>query len=106
MTQANYFGGRYVGCDTSTGLGLPDWEKLFAAYNVPVAHVGPGFTRDKRFVELLNTGGLRCLSGGDRPGTGHFFPKITSRVTASGSMGSIRSSICPRHLRAAICSSR
>ena len=25
MTQKNYFGGKYVGCDKSTGLGLPNW---------------------------------------------------------------------------------
>ncbi len=87
MTQANYFGGRYVGCDTSTGLGLPDWEKLFAAYNVPVAHVGPGFTTDKRFVELFNAKGCAAfLVAIDQEQT--FFPKITSRVTASGSMES------------------
>ena len=87
MTQANYFAGRYVGCDTSTGLGLPDWEKLFAAYNVPVAHVGPGFTTDKRFAELFNTRGCAAfLVAIDQEQT--FFPKITSRVTASGSMES------------------
>ena len=26
MTQKNYFGGRYIGCDTSTGLGIPKWD--------------------------------------------------------------------------------
>ena len=25
-TQRNYFGGAYLGCDTSTGLGFPDWR--------------------------------------------------------------------------------
>ncbi len=35
MTQLNYFAGRYVGCDTQTGLGIPKWEHLFAAYDIP-----------------------------------------------------------------------
>ncbi len=46
MTQKNYFGGRYVGCDTDTGLGIPNWELLFAAYSIPVMRLGPGFERD------------------------------------------------------------
>ena len=25
MTQRNYFDGGYLGCDTKTGLGFPDW---------------------------------------------------------------------------------
>jgi acetolactate synthase-1/2/3 large subunit len=36
MTQRNYFSGHYVGCDFETGLGIPRWENLFAAYGIPV----------------------------------------------------------------------
>ena len=43
MTQKNYFGGRYVGCDTSTGLGIPVWSKLFEAYGIPMQELRPGF---------------------------------------------------------------
>ncbi|MGA0078988.1 MAG: thiamine pyrophosphate-binding protein, partial [Candidatus Nanopelagicales bacterium] len=28
MTQKNYFEGAYLGCDTESGLGVPDWEIL------------------------------------------------------------------------------
>ena len=95
MTQRNYFEGRYVGCDTETGLGLPDWEKLFAAYGVPVVHCGPRFAKDQGFLTLFN--GKNCaafLMAIDPEQT--YFPKITSRVTATGAWNPIRCSIC-RH---------
>lgn len=87
MTQKNYFGGRYVGCDTATGLGIPRWDRLFAAYDIPLAELRPGFAENATFLEAL-----------DRPGPAAFlvkidpeqtyFPKISSRVTASGGMES------------------
>jgi acetolactate synthase-1/2/3 large subunit len=86
-TQRNYFGGEYVGCDTSTGLGFPDWIKLFAAFDIPAIELGEGWTDDPRFRELWES---------ERPAgfvvpvdpEQSYFPKIASRVTASGSMES------------------
>ena len=39
MTQRNYFGGAWVGCDAQTGLGLPSWEDLARAYRIPFARL-------------------------------------------------------------------
>jgi acetolactate synthase-1/2/3 large subunit len=41
--QVNYFQGRYVGCDRSTGLGLPDWSRLFNVWDVPSMRLAEGF---------------------------------------------------------------
>ena len=86
-TQRNYFGGQYLGCDTQTGLGFPNWLKLFDAFDIPGMELREGWADDARFRELF-----------DGPGTAAFvlpvdpeqayFPKIASRVTASGSMES------------------
>jgi acetolactate synthase-1/2/3 large subunit len=87
MTQKNYFGGSYVGCDTSTGLGIPRWEPLFAAYDIPVQRVKPGFQNDPQFLEAFQaTGPAAFLVHIDPEQT--YFPKISSRVTAAGSMES------------------
>ena len=87
MTQKNYFGGKYVGCDVETGLGLPDWEKLFAAYSIPVLRIGPGFESDPLFLESFrSTTPAAFLVHIDPEQT--YFPKISSRVTESGSMES------------------
>ncbi len=87
MTQINYFGGRYVGCDTSTGLGIPKWEHLFAAYDIPVMRVGIGYENDPEFLKRMDAPGPAAFLVHIDPKQ-TYFPKITSRVTESGSMES------------------
>ncbi len=87
MTQINYFGGRYVGCDTSTGLGIPKWEHLFAAYDIPVMRVGIGYEKDPEFLARMEAEGPAAFLVHIDPKQ-TYFPKITSRVTESGGMES------------------
>jgi len=87
MTQKNYFGGRYVGCDIATGLGIPKWELLFPAYSIPVMRLGPGFESDPAFLRAFNQPGAHAFLVHIDPNQ-TYFPKISSRVTASGSMES------------------
>ena len=87
MTQRNYFGGSYVGCDTQTGLGIPKWEQLFPAYSVPVMRIGPGFENDPAFLKAFNEPGACAFLVHIDP-VQTYFPKITSHVTSSGSMQS------------------
>lgn len=87
MTQKNYFGGSYIGCDTSTGLGIPRWEPLFAAYDIPVRRLQPGFQDDPQFIEAFHAPGPAAFLVHIDPEQ-TYFPKISSRVTASGSMES------------------
>lgn len=87
MTQANYFNGRYVGCDTSTGLGIPKWEHLFAAWQIPSMRVGLGYESDPEFQRLFNAPGPAAFLVHIDPKQ-TYFPKISSRVTESGSMES------------------
>lgn len=85
MTQRNYFGGRYVGCDTKTGLGIPKWPLLFAAYDIPLQELRPGFETDPTFLKAMeSTGPTAFLVKIDPEQT--YFPKISSQVTATGSM--------------------
>jgi acetolactate synthase-1/2/3 large subunit len=87
MSQVNYFGGHYVGCDRKTGLGIPNWERLFWAYDIPVMHLQPGFEASATFREAFAATGPRAfLVPVDPKQT--YSPKITSRVTATGSMES------------------
>jgi acetolactate synthase-1/2/3 large subunit len=85
MTQSNYFGGRYIGCDTSSGLGMPKWPQLFAAYDVPLMELGPGFEASREFLDAMEKPGpYAFLVKIDPKQT--YFPKITSRVTETGGM--------------------
>jgi acetolactate synthase-1/2/3 large subunit len=85
MTQRNYFKGAWIGCDVATGLGLPDWSRLFAAYDVPSLRIGPGFQAEAVFLELFRARGPAAFLVRIDPEQ-TYFPKISSRVTAAGSM--------------------
>jgi len=87
MTQKNYFGGAYLGCDTQTGLGFPDWHKLFSAYGIPCLTVDGNWASDGAVAELLNNDGPAAFIVPIDP-LQTYWPKITSRITASGSMES------------------
>jgi len=87
MTQRNYFGGDYVGCDTETGLGFPDWEKLANAYGMSYSRISienlKTFDRDQEWIQ---PGPVLYLIDTDPEQT--YFPKIASRVAADGGMES------------------
>jgi acetolactate synthase-1/2/3 large subunit len=87
MTQRNYFGGSYIGCDRDTGLGLPDWEKLFAAWSVPVMRIDPGYEKLAEFRNLFANAGTAAFIVSIDPAQ-TYFPKIASRITESGAMES------------------
>lgn len=87
MTQRSYFNGKYLGCDRESGLGLPDWTRLFAAWDIPVMDLPLDFESDERFLSRLeDTGPQAFIVPIDPEQT--YFPKITSRITATGSMES------------------
>lgn len=84
-TQRNYFGGAYLGCDSATGLGFPDWGKLAEAFGLPVVNVGPeGLDAAPVQALLASSGPAVFVVGVDPEQT--YFPKITSRITSDGSM--------------------
>lgn len=102
MTQKNYFSGAYIGCDTKSGLGLPDWEQLFKAYRVPAMRIGEEFDEQADFAALFDAKGPAAFLVSIDPEQ-TYFPKITSRVTDSGSMESnplhVMSPDLPEHLQ-------
>jgi acetolactate synthase I/II/III large subunit len=92
MTQRNYFDGEYLGCDVKSGLGFPNWELLFRAYGIPLVVLTEQWDRDDAILAALRSPGPAAfLVPVDPEQT--YFPKITSRVTATGSMES-----APLHL--------
>jgi acetolactate synthase-1/2/3 large subunit len=86
-TQKNYFKGSYVGCDIETGLGLPHWEKLFDAWNIPALRLHKDFEKDLQFNSLFESKEPAAFIVSIDPEQ-TYFPKITSRITETGSMES------------------
>jgi acetolactate synthase-1/2/3 large subunit len=85
MTQRNYFGGEYMGCDTNTGLGLPHWPTLFAAYGIGVQRLARNWEHDPTVRASLEAPGAAAFLVPIDPEQ-TYFPKISSRVTESGAM--------------------
>ena len=87
MTQTNYFGGEYVGCDRATGLGLPHWESLFTSYGIKTFPLNPIDPFSDLVIQALRSDEpVAFIVPIDPEQT--YFPKITSRVLPNGSMES------------------
>jgi acetolactate synthase-1/2/3 large subunit len=88
MTQRNYFGGSWVGCDAETGLGLPSWEDLARAYRIAFAQLHPERGLDDPDVRtLLEADGPSLIEVPIDPDQ-TYYPKISSAVQPDGSMKS------------------
>ena len=85
MTQSSYFDGNYVGCDRATGLGLPDWEVLFQAWAVKVIRIDADVYKNKSYLADLEGEGLVVFIVTINPKQ-TYFPKISSKISESGSM--------------------
>jgi len=83
MTQKSYFDGHYVGCDPDTGLGLPNWIKLFGAFDIPVLELDADNPFSPTVIDLLNAPGPAAFLVPVDPEQS-YFPKITSQLTKEG----------------------
>ncbi len=84
-TQKAYFKGNYVGCDRETGLGLPNWKKLFTAFDIPVIEIDSSNLWGMEMMSALEKNGPQAFIVNLDPEQ-LFFPKITSRVLTDGTM--------------------
>jgi acetolactate synthase-1/2/3 large subunit len=86
ISQRAYFDGNYLGCDAETGLGFPDWVEMFSSYGIRTALVKSGFD-SAEVSELFSEPGPAAILVDihqDQP----FYPKVTSKIFADGSMKS------------------
>lgn len=84
-TQKSYFNGNYVGCDADTGLGLPEWEKVFTAYGIPITRLNKSNLNFDLVREIMKAEGPHGFIV-DLDPEQLFYPKVTSRVLESGAM--------------------
>ena len=87
MTQKNYFGGAYLGCDTETGLGFPDWDMLFRSFGIGTLTLDNNWFTNKEVLDALsNDEPFGFIVPIDPLQT--YWPKITSRIVEGGGMES------------------
>jgi acetolactate synthase-1/2/3 large subunit len=87
MTQKNYFGGAYLGCDTETGLGFPDWTMLFKSFGIDSIVIDSDWADDEEVQQRLNND-QPCGFIVPTDPLQTYWPKIQSRVIAGGGMES------------------
>ena len=87
MTQKNYFDGEWIGCDSETGLGLPNWEALAISYGIPFRRMSSSGLSDPELVDFVAKKGP-CLVEVPIDPEQTFYPKISSSVQPDGSMKS------------------
>lgn len=87
VSQKAYFEGNYIGCDGPTGVGLPDWISIFAAYGIPAVEINNSIKKNEKALELLNISGPAAFIINVHPDQS-FLPKITSRIYTDGKMKS------------------
>lgn len=87
MTQKTYFQGAWLGCDTESGLGFPDWPTLFASFDIPVLTMGPEGFANETSKQFIREHGLYAVLVPIDPAQ-TFFPKISSVITPTGGMKS------------------
>jgi len=87
ISQKAYFDGKYIGCDVTSGLELPNWSKIFDAYGIPSVEISDLITSSGKALDLLNAPGPAAFIvkiHEDQP----FLPKVTSTLSSDGSMKS------------------
>jgi acetolactate synthase-1/2/3 large subunit len=84
MTQRNYFDGAWVGCDSSTGLGLPDLRLLADSFGLEYMKLDAQLWETQVREAFTNSGPLLIEVPIDPEQT--YLPKIGSKVAANGAM--------------------
>ena len=87
MTQKNYFDGAYLGCDTNTGLGFPDWRTLASAYGIGCSTLSEDDFSSQHFTQLIDSAVPHLFVVKLHPEQ-TFLPKISSRISEHGGMES------------------
>jgi acetolactate synthase-1/2/3 large subunit len=86
-TQRNYFDGNYVGCDSNTGLHVPEFEKIAIAYGIDYMIIDFNDPFSNAFLESLTNGRPTIYEIPTDPEQ-TFYPKIQSRISKEKGMES------------------
>lgn len=84
-SQRNHFNGRLVGCDSSSGLTLPDITKIATAYGIKSSRIIDHTNMRELIREVLQTPGptiCEVMTDPDRP----IGPRVSSHIREDGSI--------------------
>ncbi len=88
FSQERYFEGRYVAATAGSGLTLPDWQKIAAAFGLPYLRLDNHSSLRRKVSQALAADGpflCEVMVAPDQP----TMPRVSSRQRADGSMVSM-----------------
>jgi len=83
--QKNSFAGHYLGCDASTGLGLPDWEQIGIAFGAKTYNVTADNAFTEEFLNMFNCQGFVIFIVNIDPEQ-TYWPRLMSTVDSDGNV--------------------
>jgi acetolactate synthase-1/2/3 large subunit len=86
-SQRSYFNDNYVGCDISTGLGLPKWLEICNAYGIDYFKIDSKNIFSEEFHELMSSDNPIFFEILTDPNM-LYFPKVASKIREGGKMTS------------------
>lgn len=85
QTQDHFFNARHTGCDNSSGVTFPAWEKIAQAFDIPYFKIQSHNGMAKQIQAILETPGPVFCDVELTPGY-TFSPKLSSRRLEDGSI--------------------
>ena len=86
-SQKSYFNDNYVGCDISTGLGLPKWLEICNAYGIEYFKIDSKNIFSEKIHELMGSENPVFFEVSTDPNM-LYFPKVASKILEGGKMTS------------------
>lgn len=86
-TQKRLLSGNFLGCDPSSGLGLPDWQPLVESFGIRVVQLNPANPLNDIFFEHFNSAGPVCFVVKCNPDY-EYLPKVMSKIDSNGNITS------------------
>lgn len=87
QNQKNAFNGHYIGCDSASGLELPNWEFIAKAFGINYFRLGSENLNSSEFLHLLSSKEAIMFDVQIDPEQ-TYYPKITSSKNSQGQMES------------------
>jgi acetolactate synthase-1/2/3 large subunit len=84
-SQKSYFNDNYVGCDTSTGLGMPKWFEICNAFEIEHFKIDSTNIFSPKFQELMDSENPVFFEVSTDPNM-LYFPKVASKILEDGKM--------------------
>lgn len=84
-SQSNMFEGRYTGCTEDTGVEMPDFEKVSAAFNIPFVKIHNHKDLNQKLEEIYRTDDLMLIEWPQDPAQ-LIEPKTMTRKDENGNV--------------------